>query len=366
MLSCVVVAGVVLGAISCGGSDESPSTETSAAAVESPQLEAARARVDRLMKAPTDIGITDPLKASMKGKSLVIMSCGVPGCRVAAKQLESAAATMGMTSRTINTGSSPSSIASAYNAAVSAKPDVMFSSAIPIALFRQQLQQLIDGGTKVVLYNSAPPIPPGVIALYTEEDTTAVGRATADYVVTDAKGQPVKVLYIDAPEFTNLKAGATGFTDHLSKLCAKCSVTKLHIQSTDIGKSVGGKVVSALSRDPSIKYVVFQTGDFVIGVPQALKGADLNPTIVTSTGTQPNWEYMQSGQQEAAITNYFEVDYWAALDAAARATGGQEIPDRRSAIGIITKDNLKFPPSTFFAPFGSDYQGQFKKIWNVE
>jgi ABC-type sugar transport system substrate-binding protein len=365
MLCCAVVAGVVLGVTGCGASDGF-STGSSEAAVESSQLKAAKERVDELMKVPTDIGITEPLKGSMKGKSLVIMSCGVPGCRVAAGHLADAAAAMGMTSRTINTGASPSDIASAYNAAVAAKPDVLFSSAVPTQLFRQQLQELIDGGTKVVLYNTAPPIPSGAIALYTDEDTAAVGQATADYVVADAEGEPVNVLYVNLPEFTALKAGATAFTDQMSELCPSCSVTPLRIKAGDIGTSVGGKVVSELSRDPSIDYVVFQTGDSVVGVPQALKVADLNPTIVTSTGTQPNWEHIQSGQQQAAVTNYFQTDYWAVLDAAARATSGQEIPDRRSPIGIITKENMTFAPSIFFARFGSDYEAQFKKIWNVE
>lgn len=356
---CVVaVAAVALAAVTAAGASAAPSASGK------PSLAQLRSEVAHLMKRPTSIGIETPLKRRPTGKLLIQMRCAAPICVQATPVYKAAATALGMKFEAIDTGATPTSIGSAFDQAVAAHPAGLISGAIPPQLFQKQLKKLVAEGTKVALYATAPPNPPGVAAFaYPPREFAKLGREIADFITVDAKAKPVKILYVEAPEFTALKVSVQSFMSRLKVECPACSADTINVQSAEIGKGIPGQIVSYLQAHPDTEYVVSQFGDLEVGVPQALKAAGITgKKLITSQGSPVNMQYVKNGEEYADIINYLDVTYWQTVDMVARALDGQKVIVPPAPSRWITKRNLDFNPKQS-PPFGSNYRAEFKKLW---
>jgi ABC-type sugar transport system substrate-binding protein len=328
-----------------------------------PQL---RAEVQKFSKRPTEIGVTQKLAALPKGKLFIHMRCAAPICVEASIEYRNAALALGMRFKAIDAGATPSSIARAFDQAVSEHPAALISGAIQPQLFSKQLQQLIKGGTKVILYATAPPNPPGVAAfMFPPKVFTQIGTLLARFVYADAGAKPLKAVYVQTPELAALNFASDAFKKELKRLCAACDMTVLPVQLADIGTGIPTKVVSYLQAHPDTTYVVSQFGDLNIGVPQALKAAGITgKKLVSTQGSKVNMQYIKNGQEYANLISFLNVTYWQVLDVAARALAGQKFTVPPVPEQWIRKSNLNFNPNSP-PPYGVDYKSEFKKLWGV-
>ena len=135
---------------------------------------------------------------------------------------------------------------------------------------------------------------------------------------------------------------------------------------TAIGKDVPDRVVSYLHAHPDINYVAYSLGALNVGVPAALRQAGLANKVKTivDVGDAENYQYIASGQTQAA-TSFSNVESpWVWVDALARKFTGQSIqPDRQAKMPLmlITKDNLISTANEF--PMVANYQQQWKQLW---
>jgi len=313
-----------------------------------------------------DLGVTAKLTKLPKGGLFVHMRCAAPICVEASKEYGAAARTLGMRFKPIDAGATPSSIAAAFNQAVALKPAALISGAIPPQLFQKQLDQLVKGGTKVILYATAPPNPKGVTAIvFPPKVFTQIGTLLARFVYADAGAKPIKAVYVQTPELPALNYASDAFKKELKRLCPSCDMTVLNVQLADIGRVIPGKVVSYLQANPDAKYVISQFGDLNVGVPQALRAAGITgKKLVSTQGSKVNMQYIKNGQEYANLISFLDVTYWQVLDIAARALAGQKFTVPPVPQQWITKSNLTFNPN-LPPPYGVDYKAEFRKLWGV-
>lgn len=358
-----VAAGSLTACSSSGGHQSAPPSGSSAA------LSAAKKAVADLSKAPTDIGITEPLQdpSSLKGKTFVYMSCAAPICQLYAPDLADAAKALGVSLKTINTGATPDTINSAWNqlASMLPKPAAVIAPANPPQLFSAQLGQLIKVGTKVILFNTPNPVPAGVSAVvFPPKDSGTLGTATANFVYADSGGKPGRTLYIDTPQYAALQGGPNDYSAQMKQLCSSCAVHVLNVQPSEIGQQIPSKVVSYLQAHPDVKYVVPQYGDLEIGVPQAILGAGIKlPKLITAEAEPANLQLLKKGQEYADAAHFLDYLFWVAVDSAARAVLGQPITVPAAPIQWLTKGDVTFDVKTQHPAFGVDFRAQFEKLW---
>jgi ABC-type sugar transport system substrate-binding protein len=351
----------------CGSSDDSSTSSgssTSASTASDPKVAAAKAEVAKYSKAPTSIGITEPLNGSVRGKKVVFEQCLAPICALIATNVKEAAQHLGVTVQIISTGATPDTITKAFNSGVAANPDAMIASTIPTALWTKQLSQLEAKGVPVITNATLAKPSKGVTAQFYDDAVTAnVGVQDANWVISDSGGKG-KTVYVFTPEFAGLFPQVNAFRDKLKADCPGCSYDRLDVKSTDVGKVIPGRVVSYLQQHPDVKYVIFQYGDLATGVPQALKGASLSGIKLASSGGGPvNYQYIQSGQQERDMSLYLDVYSWQIMDATARAMLKQDVTVPPIPESWIDKSNAKFDAKKQ-PPFGNpDWQKAFLDLW---
>jgi ribose transport system substrate-binding protein len=214
--------------------------------------------------------------------------------------------------------------------------------------------------------------PEEVVAQIRDSATAlASGKLTADWIAVDSEGS-AKVLLVDVPSYPVLVPYATAMKDELGAVCAACSVTTINVSLADIGTNLPNAVVSALQRDPELKYVVFGFGDMTIGLEPALLAAGIQDQA-TLVGQMPGVENIQNlrdGANGAWVAHISAESGWRAVDAFARAFAGDDptIVEGLPAMQILTKDNVadaNFTEDGYWLP-SADLSDQFLAMWNVK
>jgi ribose transport system substrate-binding protein len=192
-----------------------------------------------------------------------------------------------------------------------------------------------------------------------------IGRILAAWVAKDS-GANAHTLYVDLPNFGILKPVRDSFRRYYGDFCSSCKLDTLDVPVTAIGKDVPDRIVSYLRAHPDINYVAYSLGALNVGVPAALRQAGLanKVKIIVDVGDAENYQYIASGQTQAATAFSNVESPWVWVDALARKFTGQSIAVDRQAkmpLMLITKANLISTSNEF--PMVADYQQQWKQLW---
>jgi ribose transport system substrate-binding protein len=326
------------------------------------------------------IEVTQPLTRKLAGTAW-ILPCAAPSClnqQVAGAR--AAMQAMGGTLKVVPLGQTPASTSSAFTTAATASPPpaAVLDGGTAFETVKQQVAQLASKKVPILsfgsgLNNTTPTSTnyPGVgYDVYPLSWSARQAQLMADWIGVNVNGAATKVLYVTIPDFVLFASMRTDFTKQLQTICAKCSVQELVASATGIGTTIPNQVVSAVQRDPSIKYVVFDFGDMVLGVPQALKGAGISGVqLVSQSGSAQNELYVKNGQQALDVAVNQSYNAWANIDAAARLADGQgtSADDTLVPTQLVTKqgfDNgtVKLD-SSGQVEIVPNYQAQWTKLW---
>ena len=100
--------------------------------------EAAQARVDAFRQPVTELPLSEPISVE-PGTKLFYVQCSVPVCAEIAVGIEAAADAAGWEYQTASHQDTPDTVASAFDAAIAAQPDVVLTSGNPREWFEPQL-----------------------------------------------------------------------------------------------------------------------------------------------------------------------------------------------------------------------------------
>lgn len=340
MVLALAVCGMVIAACgsdddsSSGGSDttagavttEAAGTDTTVAGEADGGRAAAAARVEAFRQPVTALSLTTPIKMEA-GKKLFYVQCSVAACSEIAVGLEAAAEAAGWEYETASHQDTPETVASAFDAAIAAKPDVVMSSGNPREWFAPQLATLEEQNIPVVAWSLPEAYEPGEgisVNLLTNDDYYFYGVLMADYAAVTSTTK--NILFVGLPTFPVLSTVQQGFEDEIAVACPECTVDITEVAVTDLGTNLPGTIVSKLQASPDLDMVVYAFGGMLFGVPDAIESAGLGDQAkaVSQAGGPMNYSFIAAGQHQVAEVGLAsELMGWRAVDAAARLLAGE-------------------------------------------
>jgi ribose transport system substrate-binding protein len=260
---------------SSGSSSSNANAGESSSGSSSSGVAAAKAYQQQFLNTPTSIGISTPLKSKPEsGKLLVGLDSGLGSAKVLAKYWAQAAADAGWTYKDLISGGTPSTQQSAMNSAIQLNPAGILTSGIPNSTIQTQLDLAKQKG--IWVNSSATTSPPSGAMFDTSianpDQLHEWGKMVAAYVVAQSNGK-ADIQTFALSSFPILYEFDKAFKAAMAQWCPDCKVTEHPQQLADIGTKTPQAVVSAVTRDPSTTWLIFDLGDLATGVNAALAAA---------------------------------------------------------------------------------------------
>jgi ABC-type sugar transport system substrate-binding protein len=363
--ACALAACAVL--VGACGSDDKTDTSTSNSAAKSTTVDTSQAQsvAKQFETRPTAIPMTQPIdKPIPTGKNITFINCGVTACAIGAEIVKEAAQALGWTVTAIGTDGSPQQIQEAFASALRKKTDAIAIDGTPRAVIEKQIAEAQKQGVPIAAAFMTDPASGGVISNTGGLAFQAqYGRAGAAYAVTKTNGDlhAVAVILQGLPA---AEASGDAFVTNVPKFCSSCTVDKLEVPLTAIGKDMPDRIVSYLRSHPKVNFVALTVADSTgNGLPAALQAAGLKDKVQLfgAGGAAVSAGYVQGGQLAA----YSPVDYYNAnygiVDALARHFAGVAPDNADPKVWVVDKDTLPSPTKPY--PLVTDTKEQFLKLW---
>lgn len=382
ILALLAAATLLVGA--CGGDDDDGAAEGDGGSEQGggggvdPQD-----RVDAFRADVTELPYNEPVDLE-GGVSLFYVQCGVPVCAEIAIGIEAAADAAGWDYATASHQDTPETVASAFDAALAANPDVVMTSGNPREWFATQLGELESRGIPVIAWSMPEGYEPGDgvdVNLLTDDDYYFYGVLMADYAATNTETD--QIMFVGLPTFPVLSTVQQGFEDRIAVACPDCEVNVTEIAITDIGTNLPGTIVSALQTDPELDTIVYALGGMLFGVPEAIDAAGLadQASGISQAGGPMNFALIADGQHQVAEVGIAsELLGWRAVDAAARILAGDgpgaatppplAVIDGRPDVlvsglplQILEAESIDDPTALWPGVVG--FQDKFRELWGL-
>jgi len=353
-------------ASSTGGG--SPSADSSLSPAAAAGLEEAKAQVKQFATEPTEIGPTEPLEENPpKGKTFVWMECELPQCGMLSDGFRAATAALGWNYEAITYQvADPSSLVAGLKQALKLNPAGVSVGALPQEVWQSVVPDYAAANVPII------PVGIGKATLdetvignvLTWDDFAKFGAVNANWFIADSNGAG-HALIVNVPAYGILQAFTEGATAEIEKNCPGCAAEELELSLNQVGANqVNSAIVSALQKDPSIKYVIVSNAPFATGLSSSLAAAGISDIrILGNAPSVADQQALLDGEAHAFTGENYSYESWNAVDILLRHQQGLSIPvDGGGApVWLLTKENMGTPADQTSAPVG--YEEQFKKLW---
>ncbi len=376
VLCFAVVAGVGLTVSACGSSDSDTSSPastsaTSTAAAGGADVAAAEKKIAPYVgQANPPFPVDTPLNQKPSPGTVVSqLQFQTPFGAVFAGLVAEAAKAAGVTIKTAKAGNTASSVQSAADTIVSQKPDAVILPAAEPATFSSQLQQLDDSDVGVFSVGIMEPAKYGITGWQLDDKQIELaGQLLADWVVAK-RGGDANVVFYETPELSFSEFEKRGFLEEMAAVCPDCKVRTEVVSVTEIGSTAPATVVSDLQRHPDTNQLVFATLEASVGLPAALRSAQIDVPIGGFGGDPQSLENIKNGDVEMVLANSAGLSAWTAMDMALRSAQGQELTAGEkkgfTPMQFLTQSDITFDPKFGWAS-DPDYMNTFKRLWQGE
>jgi ribose transport system substrate-binding protein len=361
-------------------SSSSPSSSATAAASGSSsaaasgsgnaQAQAAQQIVDKWLKTPTTIGATTPLEhAPTKGETFVDLQCELEQCAQFTVGEKAAAAAAGWKLVVITfQNSNPATLIAAMQQALQYHPAGVSVPGLPEATWAAEIPAYKAAKVPIILLtDGATPIAYPVVSSIGGPDTSsAEGSIMANWFIADS-GAAGKVLLVDASAYPVFAGFIDTFNSTVKAGCTNCSVTPLDASIPEIeNNGLIPAVVSALQRDPSIKYVISCDGPFIDGLPSALQAAGLSGIKIGAKDLDAaEGQNLINGTGAAFTGQALHYEGWAAIDVGLRESENMPVSPTDGGVPqqLLTRATVGTPSNSFDRP--SNFPQLFEALWKV-
>ena len=357
-----------------GGSNPSAASQAADPASSSSggsSVAAAVAATKLAEQAPTTVPITTPLaKPAPRGKTFVWLQCELAQCKDMTNGFRAATAAIGWNLKVITyQNAEPSTLIAGFLQALQYHPVAVSAGGLPVAVWGSQVLPAYQKANVpiIVAYVGPQKLDKTIIAnIGGPIAYTNFGNVVANWVIADSGGK-AKILFYNVPDFSTFRVFADAFKQKIASDCPGCNLTDLQgtIAQAEGGQSVPA-IISALQRNPDIKYVVTDDGAWVVGLPSALKAAGLTDVkIAGQAATVQNLADIKQGTENAFTGLALHYGAWATIDAALRHLEGMPIIDGNSALPTqLLTDKASFAVADSYDK-PADFEAQMKKLWHV-
>jgi ribose transport system substrate-binding protein len=371
-LAAAGTAALAISACGSGGGGSSPSSSASKDN-SNPALVSVEKTVQAHEKPPSTIGPTQPIgKPIPKGKRLIFINCGAPACALMGQSFKQAGSVLGWNVQEIAAQPTPQAVQAAFTEALRRNPDGVVSTGFAKELYQRQLAEL--NKRKIPVFSGTGTDPssydPSKGITLEPEPPAEVAKATrllADKTIVDAggKGEIGSVLLTGFPI---VKLYTEAYENEIKAKCPDCSVKRLTVDPTSIGKDAAQKIANFLRSNPNVAHLFLSYDALGLGLPAAVKGTGGQmPKTYSWAPDQPGVKALQGGERTASVPLGYNEIAWQWADGFARIFTGESVREDGKWGGYVlwSKDYNNVPQDANNPPYIPDYQQQFKKLWGM-
>lgn len=373
-LTLVVLVGLTAATAACGSSKSASSSSsttppaTSSTPAASSNVAAAEQAIAPYVGKPAPFPVTEPLKKSVRGKTVAYLNVGNPINTLLYNLSLPAAKILGIKLSEVKAGQSAATVGSAFDSVVAMHPDGVMVPGINPELWTKQLKEL--QAAKIPIVASAilngPQFGLGAVEGSAADDARS-GKLMADYVIAKMDPHPNVAVY-SVPEVPAIGAVSQAFTAELKQLCPACQSRTVQIPAATLGSTAPNAVVSDLQSHSGTTVAVFSDDEVELGLPQALKSAGITIKTLGYAPGPANLEYLKAGKETAVLADDLAVSAWTQMDQMARELGGQALtgPEAQGldVVQFLTPSDVTFNPSKGWTGY-PDFAPRFAKLWGA-
>jgi ribose transport system substrate-binding protein len=354
------------------GSTTPASTSTSSSGGTAAGVSEARAFLQQYLKAPTSVGITEPLSKKPDPATVVAVEQVQPAATQENDYLQQATDALGLHLIRIRLGSSPQAASDAFDTALKDNPKAITDLAQPVRTFQAQLAEAKSRGIPVMETSDTDTPGGGLVSTGVNNAamTAIEGKMAAAWFIVDSNGTGETAVY-NIPEIPILGDFTTSFVATVKQWCPGCTTTVVNMQAADIGTNIPNQVVSFQQSHPSYKYAMFALGDMTLGLKSALSAAGI--TGLKIGGQAPSAADLQAlkdGSETMWCAVSLPVIAWRNADTLARLLNKDPLDGTDSAplpTEVLTKDNIGSAALDSNGNYVgiANYQAAFSALWHL-
>lgn len=354
------------------GADDTAATVADDAAAGGGELVAeAKAAVEEAMGEPAFDAAGAPFDmASNEGKTIwfISPSQAVPYTAAVSKGAEEAAKAAGMRLVVFDGKGRVSEWNKGIQQAVSQQADGIILQAIDPRLVSGAIARAESAGIPIVDSDngdSDEPLTDGVDAHVTV-DYTGIGARWAQYIASEADGEPTKVAVFYDPAFHADQNKIDGLSAELERLCPDCELIVERFAVATFAQDLPGRVQNVLRREPDIGWLVAGFGAQVRYIIQGMRQGGADDVRLVAVSAEPeNLELIEDGEMlEADIGVPTDWLGWAQVDELGRLMAGADPAGQRIPVRLFTAENLAQAGDQLYGAI--DFRSEFRSGWTAE
>ena len=364
-------AGLLSLSLGLAGVVTSASASPTPKATVSQEVAAARKFIAPFLKVPTTIGVRTPLKTRPpRNKLFIYFECDVSQCAVENTSLAQATALVGWRYKAITyQDANPATLVAAMAQGLQMKPAAVAVTGIPEVLWASEYAAYKAAHVPIITGYEGPETGqfPIIGNIGGPSDVGKFGTIVANWLIANSNAS-ANVLSVEVSSYPILQVGSNAFAATLAASCKACKLTALDLTIPEIESgAINSTIVTALQRDPTIKYVYLCDGAFGDGLTSALSAAGLTGVQVIGQAADTTMETaIKAGTSVKAFTA-LALNYGSYLmvDLAARWMEGMKASPADGGLPAqLLVHGGKFAVSDSFDQ-PSNFPAQFKKLWKV-
>jgi ribose transport system substrate-binding protein len=326
---------------------------------------------DASLKAPAFATAAEKVDvAALKGKKVVIveLDLAIPIIKFWSDGQQKALKAYGVDVTSIDGKSNPAEWGKAVEQAIALKANAILLNGAPQALFAAQIKAANDAKIPVISTQSGYPgiaLTPGITA-DVSLDYRVPARLIAQWFVADSKGKGNAIIFT-SDAFPSSPIMYKAMTEEITRLCAKCKVTKKDAPTTDwFNGALTGLGKQLIAADPKITHFLPIYDGMTLALDPAVLESGKKVRTAGFNGTVAVMDNVKKGTPTKM--DVAEGDDWynmSVVDGAFRVLTGKAVPtDYKIGFRSFTDVSAKTQAyKTNTELFGFDAFTEFQKIW---
>jgi ribose transport system substrate-binding protein len=316
-------------------------------------------------------GPTEPVSSIEEGKNVQVIMCSSgTACEVAANFVVEAAESVGWTADIIDGQFNPEVWLTAFDTAISKKPDAIIGIAIPDVAVDAKLKAARDAGIVTV---SIADTPQGNTTnpydAYVSYRMPLMHQVLAYATIAETDGA-ANIVLINDSAFPNLVESNVQFSRVLGQ-CSGCSVTQVDWTTGDALDPVktDAVITAALASNPNANYVVLPYSIGMASAIEAVRKAGKSETVKVVAKDGDAFALGLVAKGDSPFNAGVGLDWvaYAGIDQVARGLAGDTyVSGESTGLGIhlwTTADSQADGSSDYTQWL--DFKAQYKTLWGV-